>query len=95
MYLPRYNKVRVMDRQTEPVFSCQNELTLKGYLKERLNFSGFVITDCERVMLLDVPRCPFELTFQASLLQGARRTRPRCGKGSTGARQARTSPSPR
>jgi len=43
MFPVRYNKVRVADRQAEPVFSCQNELTLKGYLKERLNFSGFVV----------------------------------------------------
>ena len=51
MFPLRYNKVRVTDRQPEPVFSCQNELTLKGYLKERLNFSGFVV-------LHDFTTCP-------------------------------------
>jgi hypothetical protein len=40
-----YNKVRVTDRQAAPIYSCQNPVTLKGYLKERLNFSGFVVTD--------------------------------------------------
>ena len=39
------NKVWVTDRQPQPIFSCENPLTLQGYLKEYLNFSGFVVTD--------------------------------------------------
>ena len=37
--------MRVTDRQLEPIFSCENPVTLQGYLKDTLNFSGFVVTD--------------------------------------------------
>ena len=41
-----YNKVALSDDgQAQGLFSCENPLSLQRDLKERMNFSGFVVSD--------------------------------------------------
>ncbi len=40
-----YNKIQLAGEQSRGLFSCENPLSLQRDLKERMNFSGFVLSD--------------------------------------------------
>ena len=79
------NKVRLEGEQSQGLYSCENPLTLQRDLKQRMNFSGFVCSDCE-------PEHHHSHTFahvheqsakRGDCLQTAGCSRSRCGPGWT------------
>ena len=54
----RYNKVQLVPRQSQGIYSCENPQTLQHDLKDTMGFDGFVVSDCTQVECTIAARAP-------------------------------------